>query len=85
MQLHYTKYCRNCIYKGQYPNGTWGCAKTQLPINVDMDFCSKGATEGEHCDGCHQIIPKEQESFIVSRDDGGYLILCPSCYNRSSR
>lgn len=83
MIFNSTKYCRNCVYRGQLQNGNWLCRLTNLPINLEMDFCSKASSEGTVCDNCHSLIPKGIESFVISRDDGGYLVLCGNCYNRS--
>ena len=75
------KYCKDCILKGKFDNGQWGCYLSKQPIDPNKDFCSKYKSHGYTCDNCHQIIINPADTFVVELIPGEWKTFCPNCYN----
>lgn len=82
MSKDLVKTCQACCFKGQFQNGTWGCALTNQPINLEKDYCSKGMLESYHCDSCNAlIVPHTNNAFILQVGENDYRLYCANCYN----
>ena len=77
------KSCQDCCLRGQFPNGTWGCALTNKSIDLDKDYCSRGAVECSRCACCGQpLIKGYNEAFAIQTGENQWQLYCGNCYTR---
>lgn len=73
------KYCKDCVLKGRFPTGEWGCQLSKQIIDLEKDYCSKCKTTPYICDGCNAIIPFANLTYVVEIEKDEWITLCPQC------
>lgn len=77
--IPFYKKCRTCGAKGQFQDGSPGCSKFKIKIDLDNDYCSWHQPENApECTICHQ--KKEGIYLWYDEEYTVYCPICPTCF-----
>lgn len=71
--------CKTCGLRGTFQNGSPGCSKFKVQIDLDKDFCSWHVPEGAltTCSFCQNKTPIKDT--IIHYFNDKLILICPQC------
>lgn len=75
--MDFKKKCNTCANQGTFQDGSPGCAKFKIKVDLNKDFCS-WHTEKDipHCKFCN-----ETQNLIILNFDDNMILACPEHAN----
>ena len=70
--------CKSCAYRGRFQDGSDGCSKFNIKVNLEKDGCSWHKGDGSRCCLCDK--PSDNLTLWCT-DANEWYVFCPECYS----